>query len=761
MRQKRKIWWCISTALMLVLGAQAAVTIDFEPSGEFTNNFNGGVYNETASGGLNGTVGLVSSNSLVANFDGPQSEALTISENGDAFTVGLFLNFSSFGSAAPGDQVIRIGVTSGGDADYTRYSWAALETVDAASGTHRLQFRDQSAITDEFSLSLGEWYYFEATLSLDADDQQDIQMSINNASSSGTIGSLISYYSEKMARPGFLSGETVYGAFKGHTAFDSGASAVLDNFYVSNQGVSQSASSLALTEAEEIGEVFLDWTAVAGADSYKVFRSLQYGSGFSEITTTDLTNYADSGLSNYINYYYYVEALSGGVVLAKSPVVKSFLMEASDTTPPAAPAGLMVVENVQEIGLLWSSNAEVDLQEGPYTVYRSGVSGEGYEAIASNVVLNSYVDTGVAVGEAYYYVVSATDYAGNESAFSDEVSATVDGVVANGTIDIIGNTDGSLGGEFTDYSALNGGDLWADSFDYDGVVRLSASLTGFNGERSASRWNNSNYQGPGSEIDFTKGSGTAATATDALAEKTFIALKLDSSEFDSEFFVLNSLSVSMWRNGGQAADVYQFAYDADGDGYDVDDMVGTAVHNAASGTASTFAVTEEFSTAASTNQEIRLYFWKSDGGGAVAANTHLFEITATYNTNIPYSYTQWASQFGGLEAIGSESTDFDGDGVSNLGEYALNGNPTNAAEKGQVAFSSDGITFTYVHAKVADDTNLVYRLLDTTDLVSGVQNTNTYSSQVLGPTDDNYQMVTNFYNMTSDEFFVELEVEQP
>ena len=59
-----------------------------------------------------------------------------------------------------------------------------------------------------------------------------------------------------------------------------------------------------------------------------------------------------------------------------------------------------------------------------YNVYRSAISGGPYETLAA-ASSTSYVDNSVASGQTYYYVVTAVDSQGYESAYSNEASATV------------------------------------------------------------------------------------------------------------------------------------------------------------------------------------------------------------------------------------------------------------------------------------------------------------------------------------------------
>ena len=83
--------------------------------------------------------------------------------------------------------------------------------------------------------------------------------------------------------------------------------------------------------------------------------------------------------------------------------------------PQTAPAG-------HYIQLTYTDSASVS-----FNVYRATVSGGPYTKIASNVTLDIYFDATGVGGTKYFYVITAVDLAGVESANSNETSAVAIG----------------------------------------------------------------------------------------------------------------------------------------------------------------------------------------------------------------------------------------------------------------------------------------------------------------------------------------------
>lgn len=96
-----------------------------------------------------------------------------------------------------------------------------------------------------------------------------------------------------------------------------------------------------------------------------------------------------------------------------------------DVTPPGVPTGLSAFGTDGLVILSWNENLDADLDG--YRVYRSLTPGSGYVEISGGLLPTAgFDDTAVTNGTTYYYVVTAEDESGNESAFSAEASATPD-----------------------------------------------------------------------------------------------------------------------------------------------------------------------------------------------------------------------------------------------------------------------------------------------------------------------------------------------
>ncbi|HSL30718.1 MAG TPA: alpha-amylase family glycosyl hydrolase [Anaerolineales bacterium] len=116
-----------------------------------------------------------------------------------------------------------------------------------------------------------------------------------------------------------------------------------------------------------------------------------------------------------------VTVANGAINGSVGPMSAVILLTGSvDLAPPAAPSGLQVTEEVDgSVSLAWT----VVPGAAGYNVYRSFLSGGGWERVNGDLLTSAeFTDEGLQNARPYYYVVTALDGAGNESAYSNEVS---------------------------------------------------------------------------------------------------------------------------------------------------------------------------------------------------------------------------------------------------------------------------------------------------------------------------------------------------
>ncbi len=218
-------------------GTPSAV-VDFDPTGEFAAQFHGGSYSENATGGLNGSVAITLANANVASFDGSQSEsyaanAFTI---GKSFTVGAYFKMSAFGTGTGvNGQILRLGLTNGGTDNFSGLPFSTIELTNPATGAAKFVVRENNEgnpVLNSFTLSTGQWYYFETTLTRSAGSTTDYEFLIATASGDGTLGAVFASDSASSGNAVSELSKAIYGGFKGHAAYANGAAGVMDRFAV-------------------------------------------------------------------------------------------------------------------------------------------------------------------------------------------------------------------------------------------------------------------------------------------------------------------------------------------------------------------------------------------------------------------------------------------------------------------------------------------------------------------------------------------------
>ncbi len=126
-------------------------------------------------------------------------------------------------------------------------------------------------------------------------------------------------------------------------------------------------------------------------------------------------------------------------------------------------------------------------------------------------------------------------------------------------------------------------------------------------------------------------------------------------------------------------------------------------------------------------------------------------------------YAGWAA--GWDVDIGAGTNDYDADGLSNLYEYGLGGDPTNALDQGTAPeFSIENIGGTnwvgYIHPQLSDpNSGLSYSLETSPDLVSGAWTNSGYTIVGTNVTGGVLDFVTNITDTVAGEKFIRLIIE--
>jgi fibronectin type 3 domain-containing protein len=176
------------------------------------------------------------------------------------------------------------------------------------------------------------------------------------------------------------------------------------------------AAPTALTATAGNQQVNLSWTASSGATSYHVKRATTSGGPYTQVGSPTATTYTDIGLTNGTKYFYVVSALNASGESMNSGQASS--TPASPSSVPAAPTALTATAGNQQASLSWTASSGAT----GYHVKRATVSGGPYSQVGAPSS-NSYVNTALANGTTYFYVVSALN-ANGESANSSQASAT-------------------------------------------------------------------------------------------------------------------------------------------------------------------------------------------------------------------------------------------------------------------------------------------------------------------------------------------------
>lgn len=169
-----------------------------------------------------------------------------------------------------------------------------------------------------------------------------------------------------------------------------------------------------VVNVESTSKLNLQWNAVDGASSYKIYRSTKSSDGFKRIGTSTTTSFSNNGLKANASYYYEVSAVN----------------EMGEGNKSSAVFGTTKVpEKVTNLAVTVISDSQLDLSwkaikgAESYEIYRSGTTSGDYTHIGTSTT-NGYSDKDLTANATYYYKVSAVNGIGEGATTSAVLGET-------------------------------------------------------------------------------------------------------------------------------------------------------------------------------------------------------------------------------------------------------------------------------------------------------------------------------------------------
>jgi hypothetical protein len=190
-----------------------------------------------------------------------------------------------------------------------------------------------------------------------------------------------------------------------------------------------------LTALSGFGQIGLKWNKVSGNGllRYRIFQGTSPGATqLADSTSSGNINDTSKtilGLTNDIAYYFRVAAVDS--TMSPSGFSNEVICVPGDQIAPAAPTNLVVFDTAStKIGIRWRKNAEPDFLR--YRIYRGVATNPTtkVDSTTGGISDTSKILTGLTNATKYYLRVTAIDFNGNESSYSNEVTGTPNVFVA-------------------------------------------------------------------------------------------------------------------------------------------------------------------------------------------------------------------------------------------------------------------------------------------------------------------------------------------
>jgi fibronectin type 3 domain-containing protein len=500
------------------------------------------------------------------------------------------------------------------------------------------------------------------------------------------------------------------------------------------------AAPTGLTAAAGDNFVRLTWmqNSEADLDSYKVYRSTTSSNYPATALATVSTNaYVDGTAENGTTYYYVVTAVDNGSN-------ESFYSAEATVTPADwsvfndADAENSLISNPVN----WSTGLPTNGLNGSISItakYDSGVTHAGYKVLHSGGTLSRGSGyTALALGSGTVWLMD-----GASAAISATRGLNVDG------------------GQFT----LNQGDANLTDDNRDTILQNSASLTLNGGTMTVARdliINNS--------ATFTINGGTL-TGIDQIYCQSYrsaaAAINFNGGTTTADNFQFDT-ACTVTFGGSTAGSLSLLA--GLGNGATLNWLPGTkmtmTVANADEWAETEWNAGRLTYNGQGTNELLKTWaeVTETDGLGTAGVNFEYDSVTETLSLVSGAAltgYDLWATTWNTENGVGAATNDFDGDGINNLGEYAMGGNPTNELNRGtNCVLSKLGTGFVFVHPQRSDDATITYQVEVATHLISSAWTNAGVTAVGTNITGGVIDFVTNDVGVIDRDTFFRLKIEQ-
>jgi len=427
-------------------------------------------------------------------------------------------------------------------------------------------------------------------------------------------------------------------------------------------------------------------------------------------------------------------------------------------TGAATPTGLSALAGDSVAVLGWDDDTTGLLDF--YTLFRGTTSGTNNYDFSTNVTDSAFLDSGLSGGTTYYYAVTATDTNGTETAYSDEVSATP--FAASTNVVLIQHLDATSSASVT---LTNGNEVigWADqsgsgndAVDGDGdpvlwpsASKSASSLSGMDVRTNQATLNLFSAADTEAFLNFP---GAAVSNSGFCVMVAFKADNVQASQSHQIVFGNSSnfddLTIRLESNGDLEGLLDGVPVNNAADVQDGDTVIMALNYKANTGlmefwdsktdtvSTDTAAIYGNFSSeggtplsvggsSSSTRMldgmigDVKIF---SSYLGAADFETEREALVAKWGSATGDRFIPWIASYGLSGAEAAPDYDAEPDGMDNLLEYALGGNPTNddaAVILPGFSVAADGGSnwFYYVHNERTDDDTLTYTVEVKSNLV--------------------------------------------